>query len=167
MAASIRRVWARRHQTGVQYFAVECTVATTLLALRWIAQFTANGMCAKKNTVYAWRDQATTEWSRRVIFIVACCHSAKLCALAARAFRSQQHQGSGGCSQNCCSSTATGASKPSQERDAWCQLLAKWLKMSAVHGRPVQRYSEVFTLRAEGEGLVIEVETFSSRLTSL
>ena len=30
------------------------------------------------------------EWSRRVISIVACCHSAKLCAHAARAFRSHR-----------------------------------------------------------------------------
>ena len=40
--------------------------------------------------VYMWDEQALTEWSRRVISIDACCHSEKLCALAARAFRSQQ-----------------------------------------------------------------------------
>jgi len=45
-------------------------------------------MCAKNNT--HWREQAVMEWSRRVASVVACCHSVKLCALAARAFRSQQ-----------------------------------------------------------------------------
>jgi len=34
--------------------------------------------------IYAWREQAVIEWSRRVISIVACCHSVKLCALVAR-----------------------------------------------------------------------------------
>jgi len=63
-------------------------VATTPLALRWNARFTTNGMCAKKNTIYQWREQAVIEWYRRVNSIVACCHSAKLCAHAARAFRS-------------------------------------------------------------------------------
>jgi len=45
-------------------------------------------MCAKNNT--HWREQAVMEWSRRVASVVACCHSVKLCAFAARAFRSQQ-----------------------------------------------------------------------------
>jgi len=46
--------------------------------------------CAWRTTpIYVWRKQATVEWSRRVISIVACWHSVKLCALAARAFRSQ------------------------------------------------------------------------------
>jgi len=31
-----------------------------------------------------------------------------------------------------CSSTPTGAGKPPQEREAWWQLLAKWLKVSAM-----------------------------------
>ena len=34
-------------------------------------------------------------------------------------------QGKGGYSQCCCYCTSTGASKPLQERDAWCQLLAR------------------------------------------
>jgi len=38
-----------------------------------------------------WGEQAIIGWSRRVISIVACCHSAKLCAHAARDFRSQQN----------------------------------------------------------------------------
>jgi len=38
-----------------------------------------------------WREQAIIEWSWHVNSIVACCHSAKLCAYAARDFRSQQN----------------------------------------------------------------------------
>ena len=54
--------------------------------------FTTNGMCAKNNThIYMWCEQAIIEWSWHVISIVACCHSVKLWALAARAFRSQQN----------------------------------------------------------------------------
>jgi len=37
-----------------------------------------------------WREQAIVEWLWHVNSIVACCHSAKLCAYAARDFRSQQ-----------------------------------------------------------------------------
>jgi len=48
--------------------------------------FTTNGMCAKNNNVYMWRGQAIIEWSWHVIFIVASCHSVKLCAYAARDF---------------------------------------------------------------------------------
>jgi len=48
-------------------------------------------MCAKNKNICTWREQAIIEWSRRVISIVACCHSAKLCAHAARDFRSQQN----------------------------------------------------------------------------
>jgi len=33
-----------------------------------------------------WREQAITEWSHWMISIVVCCHSGKLCTLAARAF---------------------------------------------------------------------------------
>jgi len=52
--------------------------------------FTTNGMCAKNNIIYTWREQAIIEWSRRVNSIVACCHNAKLCAHAAWDFWSQQ-----------------------------------------------------------------------------
>jgi len=41
---------------------------------------------------YMWREQEIIEWSWHVNSIVACCHSAKLCAHAARDFRSQQFQ---------------------------------------------------------------------------
>jgi len=54
------------------------------------APFTTNGMCAKSNMIHMSCGQAIIKWSRRVISMVACCHSVKLCALAARAFLSQQ-----------------------------------------------------------------------------
>jgi len=57
-----------------------------------IVWFTTNRMCAKNKNIFTWREQAIKEWSRRVISIVACCHSATLCAHAARDFRSQQYQ---------------------------------------------------------------------------
>ena len=60
--------------------------------------------------------------------------------------------------QNCCSSTPARANKPPQERNAWCQLLAKWLKVSAIRERPVQRYSEVFGLGAEGQDFIVAVD---------
>jgi len=41
--------------------------------------------------IQMWREQAIIEWSWHVNSIVACCHSAKLCAYAARDFRSQQN----------------------------------------------------------------------------
>jgi len=43
-------------------------------------------MCVKNNTTYTWREHAIIEWSWHVNSIVACCHSAKLCAYAAWAF---------------------------------------------------------------------------------
>jgi len=57
----------------------------------WNVWFTMNKMCVKKNTIHMWREQAILEWSRRLISIVAFCHSAKLCADAARDFRSEQY----------------------------------------------------------------------------
>ena len=55
------------------------------------ARLTTNGMCAKNNTNIFVARPSNKEWARRVISIVACCHSVKLCALTARAFRSQQY----------------------------------------------------------------------------
>ena len=52
--------------------------------------FTTNEMCVKNNTIHMWRKQAIIEWSWHVNSIVACCHSAKLCAYAALDFRLQQ-----------------------------------------------------------------------------
>ena len=49
--------------------------------------------CARRITpTYVWREQAIIERSRLVISIVACCHSVKICALAARTFRLQHHE---------------------------------------------------------------------------
>jgi len=64
-------------------------IAISALALRWMRD-SPRTRCARRTTpIYTWREQAIIEWSRRVISIVACCHSAKLCALAARDFQSQ------------------------------------------------------------------------------
>jgi len=46
----------------------------------------------EQHHTYMWREQAITEWSRRVNSIVACCHGAKLCAHAAWHFWSQHYQ---------------------------------------------------------------------------
>ena len=46
----------------------------------------------EQHHTYRWREQAIIEWSWHVNSIVACCHSAKLCAHVARDFRSQQYQ---------------------------------------------------------------------------
>jgi len=66
-----------------------CNLSGGVALIVW---FTTNGMCAKNKNICMWREQAIIEWSRRVISIVACCHSAKLCAHAARDFRSQQYK---------------------------------------------------------------------------
>ena len=50
------------------------------------------------------------------------------------------HHGQGGNSQSYYPSTPDEVSKTPQEREARCQLLAKWLKVSAIRERPVQRY---------------------------
>jgi len=56
------------------------------------AWFTTNRTCMKNSThIYMWHEQAIIEWSHRANSIVACCHSAKLCAHAALDFRSQQY----------------------------------------------------------------------------
>jgi len=73
-----------------RYFCNKASVATNLLALCKNVRFPKNGMRAKNNTIYMWREQAIEEWSWHVISIVACCHSEKLCTLVAQAFRSQQ-----------------------------------------------------------------------------
>ena len=65
-------------------------LATSWFALRWMCDSPRTG-CARRTTpIYKWRERAVIEWSRRMISIVTCCHSVKLCALAVRAFISQQ-----------------------------------------------------------------------------
>ena len=49
------------------------------------------GVPEEQHHTYMWREQAIIEWSWHVDSIVACCHGAKLCAHAARDFRSQQN----------------------------------------------------------------------------
>ena len=67
------------------------TVATSPLALRWM-HGSQRTECARRTTpINTWHEQAIKEWSRRVISIVACCHSAKLCAHSALALRSQHY----------------------------------------------------------------------------
>jgi len=46
----------------------------------------------EQHHTYMWREQAIIVWSWHENSIVACCHSAKLCAYAAQDFRSQQYQ---------------------------------------------------------------------------
>jgi len=64
-----------------------CNLSGGVALIVW---FTTNGMCAKNKNICMWREQAIIEWSWHVNSIVACCHSAKLCAYDARDFRSQQ-----------------------------------------------------------------------------
>ena len=83
-----RAVWNLHKNVRSMRFVVKgrrgCCNLSAGVALN--ARFTTNGMCAQNNTTYIWREQAIIKWLRRVISIVACCHSAKLCAHAARAF---------------------------------------------------------------------------------
>jgi len=70
--------------------------------------FITNGICAKNNNMYMWREQAIIEWSWHVNSIVAYCHSAKLCA---HAVWSQQHGAVTRIWRSCCV-------KPSQKERA-------------------------------------------------
>ena len=80
-------LYLRHRGTGIQRSQC-CNLSGGVALIVW---FTTNGMCAKNKNIYAWCEQGIIEWSRRVISIVACCHGAKLCAYAARDFRSQQN----------------------------------------------------------------------------
>ena len=64
-------------------------LATSPLALRWMCDSPWTGCVRRTTPIYMWHEQAILEWLRRMISIVSCCHSVKLCALAARGFRSQ------------------------------------------------------------------------------
>jgi len=65
-------------------------VATSQLMLRWKCDSPQMGCAQWATHKYIWREQAIIEWSRRVISIIACCHSVKLCALVVQGFWSQQ-----------------------------------------------------------------------------
>jgi len=47
--------------TGVIYTAQCCNLSASVALNLW---FTTNGMCAKNNNVYTWREQAIIEWLR-------------------------------------------------------------------------------------------------------
>ena len=75
------------------YIAISQTIVEASgLAWRWMCDSPRTGCARRITPTYLWREQAIIEWSRPVISIVACCHSVKLCALAARAFRPQHHE---------------------------------------------------------------------------
>ena len=80
---NVRSVWFVVKRRGCCY-----NLSGSVALIVW---FTTNGMCAKNKNISMWHEQAIIEWSRQEISIVACCHSAKLCAHAAWDFRSQQH----------------------------------------------------------------------------
>jgi len=64
-------------------------VATSQLMLRWKWDSPQMGCAQRATHKYIWREQTIIEWSRRVISIIACCHSLKLCAISVQAFWSQ------------------------------------------------------------------------------
>jgi len=64
------------------------SVAASPLELWWMCVSPRTG-CVWRTTPM-WRDQAEIRWARSGIFIVALCHSVKLCAVADRPFQSQQ-----------------------------------------------------------------------------
>ena len=67
--------------------------AANPLALCWKCNSPWTGCAWRiKKPIYMWHEQPIIEWLQRMISIVACCHSVKLYALAAKAFRSQQLQ---------------------------------------------------------------------------
>jgi len=63
-------------------------VAASPLVLHWMCDSSWMGCAWRATRMYTWREQAIIEQLRRMISIVACCHSVKLCALTAQAFRS-------------------------------------------------------------------------------
>ena len=67
-----------------------CKYCNHSVGVVWNAWFATNGMYVKTTSIYKCRKHAEIEWARRGISIVACCHSVKLCILAAWVFQSQQ-----------------------------------------------------------------------------
>jgi len=61
------------------------------LRWRWMCDSPRTGCARRTAPVHTWREQAIIEWIWHVMSIVACCHSAKLCAHAVRDFRSLQN----------------------------------------------------------------------------
>jgi len=66
---------------------MECICSNLLIGVELNVQFTMNGMCTKNSIlIYVARTS-----NNRVISVVACCHSVKLCAFAAQALQLQQN----------------------------------------------------------------------------
>ena len=65
------------------------TVATSPVVLRWLCGSPRTGDAWRITPFYMWREQAIEREIGSMISIFACCHGAKLCAHAARDFRSQ------------------------------------------------------------------------------
>jgi len=61
-----------------------CKCSTSRLALRCMRDSTRTGCAWRTRPIYMWRKETIIEWARRMISIVACCHSLKLCTLTAR-----------------------------------------------------------------------------------
>ena len=58
---------------------VESSVAKSSLALRGMCDLPRTGCVSRITPILKWHEQAFTEWSWRVLSIVTCCHSVKLC----------------------------------------------------------------------------------------
>jgi len=67
------------------------SVATSPVVLRWLCDSPRTGCAWRTTPLYMWHKQAIVREIASMISIVACCHGAKLCAYAARDFRSQQN----------------------------------------------------------------------------
>ena len=69
---------------------IGCSKFHLLRPLRWrcaeCAVHHERNVREEQHHLYVWHEQAMIEWLRRMNSIVACCHSAKLCADALRAF---------------------------------------------------------------------------------
>ena len=65
--------------------------ATSPVVLRWLCDSQRTGCAWRIKPLYMKREQAIVREIASMISIVACCHGAKLCAHAARDFRSQQN----------------------------------------------------------------------------
>ena len=67
-------------------------VAASPVVLRWLCVSPRTGCAWEITPLYMWSEQAIVREIASMISIVACCHGAKLCAYAARDFRSHQCQ---------------------------------------------------------------------------
>jgi len=74
------------HVTKIMHWS-KCTVATSWLTLRWMCDSPRQGCARRITPIYSnmRHEPAIAEWSRQVISTIACCHSVKLCGLAAQA----------------------------------------------------------------------------------